>query len=361
MQAIETCRTPALGGSVRMVWPLPIQSRPLPLLPQSPLPQAPRLGARPVASEAHRRVTSGRILSRSLHRAQGDCLLSLSITRKPFTISFFRAAAETLLTIARDPKHLGAAIGFFAVLHTWGQNLHLHPHLHCVVPGGGLSATDASAGWHAVRASFFQYACSAACFAAFCSRRCSRPTPPDNSTLRRSGTFKRARGLSPLSGSARQKRMGRLCQATLRRPRQVLEYLGRYTHRVAISNERYSSSNRAMFVSDGKHGRHPQRPKVTTLSAGEFIRHFLLHMRRGFQRIRYFGFLANCHRAGKLELCRQLLANPRAMDLLPRAADLRDFDRTFPAGNPQLSVRDVAECWPSSRHGCHAMARFRCA
>ena len=108
-------------------------------------------------------------------------------------------------------------------------------------------------------------------------------------------------------------------------PQQVLEYLGRYTHRVAISNERLLDLQQHQVSFRWKDYRHPQRPKVMTVPADEFIRRFLLHsLPPGFQRIRYYGFLANCHRVAKLNFCRQCLAAP-CSDLLPRPADYRDF------------------------------------
>ena len=139
-------------------------------------------------------------------------------------------------------------------------------------------------------------------------------------------------------------------------PRQVLEYLGRYTHRIAISHQRLLALEEGQVSFRWKDYRHPQRPKVTTLPAEEFIRQFLLHaLPRSFQRIRYFGLLANCHRAEKLERCRRLLAVPFA-DLLPHPTNPREIDPAitghFPRLCPRCGVGILArvEVWPPS-HG----------
>jgi hypothetical protein len=236
----------------------------------------------------------------------------------------FRTTAHTLLTIARDPQHLGAEIGFFAVLHTWGQNLHLHPHLHCVVPGGGLSPDDQ---WTACRPGFFLPV-------RVLSRRFRRlflealEKAYAAGQLHFSGELERLQDPAAFSryiAPVRQTEWVVYAKPPFGGPQQVLEYLGRYTHRVAISNQRLIALENDQVSFRWKDYRHPQRPKVMTLAAHEFIRRFLLHsLPPGFQRIRYYGFLANCHRADKLEFCRQCLATP-CSDLLPRVADYGEF------------------------------------
>jgi hypothetical protein len=220
----------------------------------------------------------------------------------------FRAAAETLRTIATDPKHLGAEIGFFTVLHTWGQNLLHHPHLHCVVSGGGLSS-DASR-WISCRPGFFlpirvlrrlfrrlflQYleeAFAAGQLQFFSSLE----------SLRDRHAFRRH--LAP----ARKLEWVVYAKRPFAGPQQVLEYLGRYTHRVAISNHRLLQIDQGQIHFRWKDYRHDNQQKTMTLSAEEFIRRFLLHvLPSGFQRIRYYGFLANRYREQKLARCRQLL------------------------------------------------------
>src|SRR5579883_440518 len=252
----------------------------------------------------------------------------------------FRVTAQTLLTIARDPRHLGAGPRFFAILHPWGQNLHFHPHLHCVVPGGGLSIDHQR--WISCRPGFFLPV-------RVLSRLFRRLFLEALEKLFRDGQLRFFSGLEPLRHPAALARY----LAPLRkiewvvyskppfgRPQQVLEYLGRYTHRVAISNQRLLALQKDQVSFQWKDYRHPHQPKVLTLAAEEFLRRFLLHtLPPGFQRIRHFGFLANCHRQDKLAVCRQLLAAPWA-DLLPRPADYRDFYQAL----TQQSLRSCPQC-----------------
>ena len=220
----------------------------------------------------------------------------------------FAATAETLRTIAADPRHLGAEIGFFAVLHTWGQNLTHHPHLHCVVPGGGLCTGGQR--WIACRPGFFL---PVRVLSRFFRRRFLELLEQafDGGELeffaalqdlRERNTFQRY--LEPL----RDKEWVVYAKAPFAGPEQVLDYVGRYTHRVAISN------NRLLNIEDGKVSfrwkdyRDDSAQKIMTLEADEFIRRFLLHvLPQGLQRIRYYGLMGNRHREEKLAKCRQLL------------------------------------------------------
>jgi len=220
----------------------------------------------------------------------------------------FRATSETLRTIAADPKHLGAEIGFFAVLHSWGQNLMFHPHLHCVVPGGGLSPDGQR--WIACRRSFFLPV-------RVLSRRFRRLFVESLEKAFEEGQLKFFSSLQELDdrkaflrylAPLRKKKWVVYAKKPFAGPQQVLDYLGRYTHRVAISN------NRILNIEDGqvtfryKDYRHGSQQKTMTLSADEFIRRFLLHvLPAGFHRIRYYGFLGNRYRKEKLQQCRHLL------------------------------------------------------
>jgi len=234
----------------------------------------------------------------------------------------FRTAAETLRTIAADPTHLGAEIGLLAVLHTWGQNLQHHPHVHCVVPGGGPSL-DATR-WIACRPGFFlpvrvlsrlfRRLFLAELDAAFASRRL--------------GFFGELAGLADPAAFARHfTKLRRLewvvyAKPPFGGPEQVLAYLARYTHRVAIANPRLVSVTADHVAFRWKNYRHHGRVKVMTLDANEFIRRFLLHtLPDGFHRIRHYGFLANGHRAAKLALCRRLLDAPATDTTVDVAAD----------------------------------------
>ncbi len=220
----------------------------------------------------------------------------------------FRATSETLRIIAADPKHLGAEIGFFAVLHSWGQNLMFHPHLHCVVPGGGLSPDGTR--WISCRRGFFLPV-------RVLSRLFRRlflsllEKAFDDGQLQFFSTLQQLQdrqiflcSLVPL----RNREWVVYAKKPFAGPQQVLDYVGRYTHRVAISN------NRLLAIEDGqiqfryKDYRDHSQQKTLPLSADEFIRRFLLHvLPESFHRIRYYGFLSNRYRKEKLEHCRQLL------------------------------------------------------
>ncbi len=223
----------------------------------------------------------------------------------------FRAASETLRTIAADPKHLGAQIGFFAVLHTWGQALFHHPHLHCVVPGGGISPDGTR--WISCRRKFFlpvpvlarlfrrlflDYLRKAFDAGDLQFFSCLEPLRMRNAFLRH---------IAP----TRKKDWVVYAKRPFAGPEQVLKYVARYTHRVDISNNRLLDINDGKVEFRWKDYRDGNRHKTMTLRADEFIRRFLLHvLPDGFQRIRYYGFLANRYRADKLALCRQLMQMP---------------------------------------------------
>ena len=223
--------------------------------------------------------------------------------------TLFRAAAQTLLETAADPRLLGASIGFLAVLHTWGQNLHLHPHLHCVVPGGGISPDGSR--WIACRTDsfFLPYL--------LLSQRFRKKFLAQLRQAFRRGTLRFTGQLRPLASPAA---FEALCEQAAKiewvvhikppfgGPQRVLKYLARYTHRVAISNHRLRTLENGRVSFEWKdYAQHGQR-KIMTLDGIEFMRRFLLHvLPSGLVRIRQFGFLANRFRTRKLQLCRDLL------------------------------------------------------
>lgn len=219
----------------------------------------------------------------------------------------FRAASQTLLTLAADPKHLGARIGVTAVLHTWGQNLGHHPHVHCIVPGGGLSKDRHH--WVSCRNNFFisvrvMRALFRGKFLALLRQayECGDLEFHGRiSHLRQLGAFRRY--LKPLS----KKKWVVYAKAPLGGPEIVLKYLARYTHRVAISNHRILNIDNGRVVFRWKDYRDGQ-PKVMSLDALAFLRRFTLHiLPKGFVRIRHYGILANCVRIETLKQCRNLL------------------------------------------------------
>ncbi len=241
----------------------------------------------------------------------------------------FRAASETLLTLGADPKHLGAQLGFFAILHTWGQNLLFHPHLHVVVPGGGLSPDSERFVPCRGRRFFLPVRVLSSLF-----RRIFLEALEDafyQKRLRFLGSIEPLRdaGLFHHYLYAMENRAWVVyAQPPFGGPQQVLKYLGRYTHRVALANQRLLALKDGQVSfrwKDYRESDKQQQSKTLTVSAEEFIRRFLIHtLPPGFQRIRYFGFLANRFRQQKLALCRQLLHGMRS-DLLPPATACREL------------------------------------
>jgi hypothetical protein len=233
--------------------------------------------------------------------------IALQSPREVYGI-LFRAAAETLRQIAADPKHLGAEIGFLAILHTWGQNLEHHPHVHCVVPGGGLSPDGSR--WIACEPGFFlpvrvlsrvfRGKFLAMLRDAFDRGRLS--FHGKLRALRDADEFRRR-----LAASA-QTEWVVYAKPPFGGPEHVLKYLARYTHRVAISNRRLVALEDGEVTFHWKDYAHEGGQKTMTLKATEFIRRFLLHvLPTGFVRIRHYGFLANRVYREKLALCRELL------------------------------------------------------
>lgn len=221
-----------------------------------------------------------------------------------------RLSAETLQTIAANPKWLGAEIGVTAVLHTWGQALTHHPHVHCVVPGGGLSPDRSR--WSPCRPGFFLpvrvlsrlfrrlfLAALAEAFARGQLHFCNALAHLNDAAMF-TRHLARARSIEWVVYS----------KPPFGGPDQVLAYLGRYTHRVAIANSRIvavDDDHVAFRWKDYRRHGH-DREKIMQLHPHEFIRRFLLHLLPdGFHRMRHFGFLANGHRRARIDLCRRLL------------------------------------------------------
>jgi hypothetical protein len=225
----------------------------------------------------------------------------------------FQTTAETLTTIAADPKHLGAEIGVTAVLHTWGQNLDHHPHLHCIVPGGGLSADRSR--WVRCRPGFFLHV-------RVLSRLFRRLFLEGLASAFDAGELQFFGELARLG--EREAFLAYLARDRAREwvvyakqpfagPAHVLGYLARYTHRVAIGNSRLIELTdehvRFRWKDYRAHGR--CKNKIMTLAVGEFMRRFLMHvLPTGFHRIRHYGLFANGRRVENLALCRERLEAP---------------------------------------------------
>jgi hypothetical protein len=233
--------------------------------------------------------------------------LALQNTKVSYDL-LLRTSAETLLEVARDPRHLGAEIGFFSVLHTWNQKLELHPHVHCVVPAGGLSLDQTH--WVKSRCRFFlpiRVLCRvfrgkfvAGLRQAFQEGQLN--FHGDLTCLAQPKIF--TAWLRPLF----RKDWVVYSKPPFGGPEYVLQYLGRYTHRVAVSNHRLVSCANQKVTFRWRDSAHNNEQKLMTLSLDEFLRRFLLHvLPKGFVRIRSFGFLANRQRATLLPLCFQLL------------------------------------------------------
>jgi hypothetical protein len=238
----------------------------------------------------------------------------------------FASVSQTLLTIGLDPKHLGGQIGFLAILHTWGQNLEYHPHIHCIVAGGALKQ-DGS--W------------------INCSQRFFLPVTVLSRLFRgkflvainkafRNGKLRFAGKLSCL---AERKCFGRhlsiaankewvvYCKSPFGGPEQVLQYLGRYTHRIAISNHRLISFKESKVTFRWKDYRVGGKQKIMSLTSWEFIRRFLMHIVPSrFVRIRHYGFLANRNRAASLRLIQMNIAHA-AQSSAEKAASTESDDR----------------------------------
>ena len=259
--------------------------------------------------------------------------------------ALFRAVGETLLEVAANPKRLGARIGFLAVLHTWGQNLMHHPHLHCVVPAGGLSSDGAA--WVSGREDFFLPVrvlsrVFRGKFIAFLKQAISR------------GQLEYHGNLAPLADPTM---MERLLDQSVKNdwvvyakrpfggPQAVLKYLARYTHRVAISNRRLLQFENGQVTFSWKDYAQGNQQSTMTLDAVEFLRRFLLHvLPPSFVKIRYYGFMANRCRKQNLARCRTLLGNG------PTVTVAEQTERTEPPAGSHDELPKI-RC-PMCHEGC---------
>ena len=248
----------------------------------------------------------------------------------------FEAAAATLRDVAANPRRLGAQIGVLMVLHTWGQNLHHHPHVHCVCTGGGLSCNEHGAvaekpSWRACQPGFFlPVRVLSRVFRGKYLERLRQLHGAGKLTLpARLAALTDAAAFAAWLGPLYRKDWVVYAKRPFGGPAQVLKYLARYTHRVAISNARLLKLQDGQVTFRYKDYADDHRQKTLTLSAEEFLRRFVQHvLPRGFVKIRHYGLLANRHRKEKLALCRRLL--------LPLAA------RTVPAEIKEDAVIEAA-------------------
>jgi hypothetical protein len=350
MMAIEQCRTAALGGHVEA---------------------CDACGRRRIAYNScrNRHCPKCQSLARAawLERRTAE-LLDVEYFHVVFTIPaaiaaiayqnkrvvyniLFRATAETLRTIAADPAHLGAKIGFFAVLHTWGSTLVHHPHLHCVVPGGGPSPDGAR--WVPCRRGFFLpvRVLSRLFRRLFLQQLCAAFDRGQLQFFSSLHALTDRHAFLDYVDATRQSDWVVYAKRPFAGPCQVLEYVGRYTHRVALSNHRLVDASNGEVRFRWKDYRTPGAPQnIMALSAFEFIRRFLLHvLPPGFQRIRYFGFLGNRGRAERLTHCRALLGTPQRTTAIS-SNDYRDHYET-------LTGRSLRAC-PYCQHGHMSVVEY---
>ena len=241
----------------------------------------------------------------------------------------FRAATDTLLEFARDPRHLGAEPAIVAVLHTWGQNLTLHIHLHCIVTAGGLEATQRR--WLRRPGGFL--------FPVRALSRVFRGKYLDG--LGRA--LRDDPGATDLSYRAlRQHEWVVYAKKPFGSPQRVLDYLARYTHRVALTNDRLLGLQDGLVRLRWRDSAHGGKKKVLRLPATELLRRFVLHvLPRGFHRVRHYGLLGNRHKTTKLAACRRYFGTPsEPASPVDSAAILRrigiDPDRCPACGNVGL-------------------------
>jgi len=277
----------------------------------------------------------------------------------------FKAAAETLITIAADPKHLGARIGLTAVLHSWGSALTHHPHVHIIVPAGGLSLDRQR--WISCRPGFFLPV-------RVLSRLFRRLFREKLTAAYQAGRLAFFADQAALAEPAAFK----ACLAALRKiewvvyakqpfggPDAVLAYLSRYTHRIALANSRLVAfdGERVTFKWKDYRAKSAARYKLMTLDADEFVRRFLIHvLPDGFHRIRHYGLFANANRAANIALARRLLGAP---DPAPSSSESdrptgahEDQERnTCPCCGGRMIIVDIFEpgcqpqLWPSPAIG----------
>jgi Putative transposase/Transposase zinc-binding domain len=268
----------------------------------------------------------------------------------------FKAAAETVLTIAADPKHLGAQVGVIAVLHTWGSALTHHPHLHMIAPGGGMSSDGTR--WVSCRPGFFlPVRVLSRLFRRLFLNKLRAAYGADRLTFfgdhaRLTDRKAFAAFLAPL----RKVEWVVYSKRPFGGPQAVLTYLSRYTHRVAISNRRLISANDNGVTFKWKDYRieGPGRYKTMTLDMAEFIRRFLMHvLPRGLHRIRHYGLFARANRAANLVRARELLTAPAPQPAFAEAtpADPSDFIRHCPCcGGRMIIIETFARgCTPKHR------------
>ena len=255
----------------------------------------------------------------------------------------FGAASETLLVLGKDEKHLGAEIGLIAVLHTWGQNLMDHPHLHCIVPGGGLIRNKAR--WVLPKkAKYNEFFIHVNIISDLFKKKFLYYFKKvyKSEELKFAGSIKYLSApemFHDLLNVLYKKKWVSYCKRPFGGPEQVLEYLGRYTHRVALTNSRIKRIEDGHVIFEWKDYRKGNEKKEMALSPVEFIRRFMLHiLPEGFFKIRYYGILSSRNKKKALAQCREILAKEDA-SINQTANKVRtELIQT------EVTIRDIKKC-----------------
>ncbi len=342
MRAIETCRTAALGGHVERCGHCAHQRISYNSCRNRHCPKCQTLAREQWLTR--RRAELLPVTYYHVVFTLPPAIAKLALQNKEAIYNIlFATSAQTLLTIAADPKHLGARIGFFSILHTWGQNLLHHPHVHCVVTGGGISPDHKR--WVGCRKNFFLPV-------RVLSRLFRRLFLEQLEAAKLSfhGQLEDLNNKAQLKrhiARARKQDWVVYSKAPFGGPEKAIDYLGRYTHKVAITNHRLisDSNGKVSFRFKDYGSADPQKQRTMTLEADEFIRRFLLHaIPAGFQRIRHYGLYANRNREANLKLCRELLQAPQQSPLSPpgkRTADIIDAASHCPVCKLGTMLREM--------------------
>ena len=228
----------------------------------------------------------------------------------PLYALMYQAVAETLLELSKDPKYLGAQLGFFSLLHTWGQDLHYHPHIHTVVMAGGLTKLKQ---WrHSSKKFFIPVKVLAKKFRGKYLHYLKRYYHQGQLNFYgKAEQYWTPELFYKLLDQCYAKDWYVYTKRTFSGPQAVVQYLGRYTHRIAIANSRIVSMDKSTVTFTVRDRKDPGKRKSVTLAGSEFIRRFLMHiLPKGFVKIRYYGILANRNKKTKLALCKKLTSTP---------------------------------------------------
>jgi len=307
MRAIEICRTSELGGHIDQCDQCGTLRISYNSCRNRHCPKCQSLDKQPWLEAREEELLPVSYFHAVFTLPEGVRLLALRNQKVVYNL-LFQSASETLTKLAKDPKHLGAQIGFIAILHTWTQTLMDHPHLHCLVPAGGLSPDGKR--WVCSRKNFFiAVKVLSALFRGKFLDGLKRAYQAGE--LKFAGQIeglKQAPAFKQYLNELYKQDWVVYCKPSLRNPGKVMDYLGRYTHRVALSNDRLVKieGNRVTFR--WRDSADDNKIKWLTLEAFEFIRRFLLHVLPDqFVKIRYYGILSHRNRKGKLLQCRRLL------------------------------------------------------